>query len=147
MSKARLSAACRRSQCEMALSETKFLFPVIISISYFNKTDTMRVFILPFKLLKWAFKIAWLQTQILLKSRSGSPHTVIGNRLATRTASRLTDVDMQRLYSSSLPEHYLFSMHQYCGDVRSYRAGKPLDIDSRLANCQPAVQPDWIRVI
>lgn len=82
----------------------------------------------------------WLQTQILLKKKK--KHLWL-NSHSYRKASRLNDVDMQRLYASSLHERYLFPMHQYCGDVRSYRAGKLLDNDSRLANCQPAVQPDW----
>lgn len=45
-----------------------------------------------------------------------------------------------RVFSAALPEYYLLPVYQYCGDVRSYRAGKLLENDSSLAHCQPTVQ-------
>lgn len=38
-----------------------------------------------------------------------------------------------------LPEHYLFPIHQNCGDVRSYRAGELLDNGSCVAHYQPGL--------
>lgn len=55
---------------------------------------------------------------------------------ASQLVSQLTHAGGFR---PSLLGHYLFPMHQNCGDVRSYRAGKLLGNGSSAPHCQPVI--------